>query len=188
MEWIGGIDWAWWAGAAWSFGWPVIVATPGLIAFWWQWNDRKEAQEPFVTAFPSKDFPEPKRDWLPIQFFVRNTLPFAIDITEVRITGPKGVVLFMDYTAPSRRGKPTTGSPPSDTVTVKWTLPAGADTGTVFIGHHGRELLAYVGSTAESVSNARLSISCSFRKQSADLRIRKTQAISAEMQINKVTI
>ena len=182
------IDWSWWADAAWEFLWPVIVAVPGFIAFWWQWRDRWEAQAPFVTAFASQTFPDLKGDWVPVQFFVRNNLSVPIEVTEIRLIGPEGALQFMDYSAPSRAGRTVSPSRPTDTVKVSWVLPAGADTASVFSGTHGRETLAFVGSTEASTENMRLSIACKFRKHSSDRRSRRITATSEPIDVKRVTI
>jgi len=164
MEWIGEIDWSRWAGVAWSFGWPVLVAIPGLVAFIWQWRDRRDrdmARKPFVEITPAENIGlREQNGWRPFSVSVRNDADVPICITKLEAIKPDGLMITM----------PPYPLSPRVSVPVTWQVEPGAKRPLP----HERPWVLYLSSCKASIRDVQLVIRCTFKEMSARQRISTT--------------
>ena len=67
--------------------WSVLVALPGFIAFFWQWNDRRKNKygPPLLAQIRKMRNEQPHNGWIPIQIYFRNDGIATIIVKRVTI-------------------------------------------------------------------------------------------------------
>jgi len=183
-EFLASIDWS----VVWSFGWPVLVAVPGFIAFRWQWIDRsdaKKARAPFIAIrLAHGKGIKSQEGWEPVEFLVRNDADVPIIVSKLEVVRPRGVTIAMLHRSPSDNSPDPERM--GSTLTVKWRIePKLAN------GRGGEQwsaqTLGFLGSTKRSISDVQVSIRATFSEMSAARRTSTTIAVSDPMELTQVT-
>ncbi|TJV21097.1 MAG: hypothetical protein E5Y04_28755 [Mesorhizobium sp.] len=179
---MGSIDWVWWA----SNLWPLAVAVPGFIAFWWQWRDRALsdlARAPHIEIDATRPQNEGVRDvdgWKNVIFQIRNDGQVPIQITKVEVLSPKGVEVAM----PDRQdGK---ARRMGRSLEVAWRVEPvllKGDAGR----HWSAQTRGFLGSTLRNISDAQISMRFTFSEMAATRRKSSVKITTAPMTLAQAT-
>lgn len=163
--------WAWWGI---SGGWPVLVAFPGLIAFYWQWRDRKTKQESEIPYIRIEDGSAVGLigPWRPIRILVRNDSRTPIDVRSISVRRPFILARLNGKNQPDLR---------SAGQSLHLSLRVGASSGK-------NDTYAFVGSTDRSMSQVQLSMRAQYSEHSASRRDRTIKIRSETIDVPHITI
>ena len=171
-KWLWG--WIWWII---SGGWPIVIAIPGLVAFWWQRNDRKakrEAEKPYIRVEDASSTGV-RSDWRFVRIYVRNDARVPVEIKSLSVEKPY-VLAKMDG---KNRPEPRTVG---QSIQLSRRVATSSDD----------ETYAFVGSTLRSMSQVQLSMRAQYSEMSAarreiDLRIKSEPIDVPHITINKAS-
>lgn len=137
--------------------WPVLVAVPGFVAFFWQWGDRRERKlrrVPYIEIESAFNFGfKSENGFTPINFKVRNDADVPVAVIGLEVIEPKGCVMV---------GRPHL----SHTSLLKphWVTSAQS------CAPQPGQWVVFVASTRQNMSNVQLVIRCTFKEMSATAR------------------
>lgn len=163
--------WIWWLI---SGGWPVVIAIPGLVAFWWQRADRKakrEADTPYIRIEDGSPTGL-KGPWRPIRISVRNDSRVPIDVRSISVRKPLILARL------NGKNQPDLGSAGQS---LQLSLRVGASTGK-------NDTYAFVGSTLRSMSQVQLSMRAQYSEMSAARRDIDLKIKSEPIDVPHITI
>lgn len=174
METSSNLFWAWgWIWWAISGGWPVVAAIPGIVAFCWQWRDRKakqEAQTPYIRVEDGSSTGL-RGPWRPIRIYIRNDSPFPIHVTSISVKSPLALArLDGENEADSARA--------GETLQLSLRVNASGENHTY----------GFVGSTLRSKSQVQLSMRAQYSEMSASRRTRIIKVTSEPISVPQITV
>jgi hypothetical protein len=167
-KWLWG--WIWWLI---SGGWPVLVAIPGLVAFWWQRSDRKakrEAETPYIRVEDGSSTGV-RADWKIIRICVRNDARVPVEIRSLSVGKPYVLAKLDGKNRPDLRA-------------VGQSIQLSRRVAT----SESDETYAFVGSTERSMSQVQLSMRAQYSEQSASRRDRTIKMKSEAIDVPHITI
>lgn len=156
-----------------SGGWPVLVALPGLIAFWWQWRDRRAkhvAQKPYIKVEADSRIGD-RLGWQFIRLYVRNDAPVPIEIRSLSVKAPLVLAKKAYNNEPDVRTA-------SQSIQLSLHVSRGGENDTY----------AFVGSTLRSMSQVQLSMRAQYSEMSAARRKSDLKIKSEPIDVPHITI
>jgi len=164
------LDWIW---LAISRGWPVLVASPGLIAFWWQWRDRRAkhvAQKPYIKVEADSRIGD-RFGWQFVRIHVRNDASVPIELRSLSVKPPFVLAKKAYNNEPDVR---------TANQSIQMSLRVGRS--------EENETYAFVGSTLRSMSQVQLSIRAQYSEMSAARRKGDINIKSEPIDVPHITI
>ena len=163
--------------------WPVLVGIPGLVAFYWQWRDRRAAQlasAPFAALqdVAERYMPRLVTDWKFMRLYVRNDLNVPVILTRLEVLSPRHV-----YISPAvglRGGMGIDETRVGSDVPLDWSLsPTGSEGAST-------KRWVFLASKKRAMSKTSIIIRATLRERSASAREIKIKVTSPPISVPQI--